>query len=82
MYLLIIAVSVIMLKIYQIPPIDSWLWPEVLLPSFMALLWKLWADCSGYSRRRNRVRSSRRRSARYVRDKSLPKFSSSGRPRS
>ncbi|GAB2809929.1 hypothetical protein GCM10027276_08370 [Comamonas piscis] len=76
MYLLILAVSVLMLKIYEVPPVDAWLWPEVLLPSFMALLWKLWADWSGYTRKRTRARKARKQSARYVRDKDLFKFNS------
>ncbi|MEF9962852.1 MAG: TIGR04438 family Trp-rich protein [Comamonas sp.] len=74
MYLLIIAVSLLMLKIYEIPPIDSWPWLQVLLPSFLALLWKLWADWSGYTRQRTRARLARKKSARYVRDKDLFKF--------
>lgn len=82
MYLLIIAVSIVMLKIYQVPPVDSWLWAEVMLPSFMALLWKLWADWSGYTRRRTWARSARKKSARYVRDKDLFKFNVSERSRS
>ncbi|WP_429948542.1 TIGR04438 family Trp-rich protein [Comamonas sediminis] len=80
MYLLIIAVVVLMLKIYDIPPVNSWLWMEVLLPSFMALLWKLWADWSGYTRRRLRARHARRRSARYVQDKGLFKINATPRP--
>ncbi|WP_312834943.1 TIGR04438 family Trp-rich protein [Comamonas sp.] len=80
MYLLIIAVVVLMLKIYDIPPVNSWLWMEVLLPSFMALLWKLWADWSGYTRRRLRARHARRRSARYVQDKGLCKINATPRP--
>lgn len=79
MYLLIIAVVIVMLKIHEIPPVDSWLWQEVMLPSFMALLWKLWADWSGYSRRRARARSARRLSARYVRDKGLFKINATQR---
>lgn len=74
MYLLIIAVSLLMLKIYEIPPIDSWPWPHVLAPSLLALLWKLWADWSGYTRRRSRARRARKQSARYVKDKDLFKF--------
>ena len=82
MYLLIFAVSILMLKIYEVPPVDSWIWPEVLLPSFMALLWKLWADWSGYTRRRNRARNARKKSARYVRDKDLFKINAPERSRS
>ena len=47
---------------------------QVLLPSFLALLWKLWADWSGYTRQRTRARLARKKSARYVRDKDLFKF--------
>ena len=82
MYLLIIAVVILMLKIYEIPPVDSWLWPEVLLPTFITLLWKLWADWSGYTRRKVRARSARRQSARDVRDQGLLKISATQRPRS
>lgn len=74
MYLLIIAVSLLMLKIYEIQPVDSWSWAYVLLPSWLALLWKLWADWSGYTRQRIRARRARKKSARYVRDKDLFKF--------
>ena len=82
MYLLIIAVSILMLKIYQVPPVNSWNWMEVLLPTFMTLLWKLWADWSGYTRKRNRARNARKKSARYVRDKDLYKFNTPQRSRS
>lgn len=74
MYLLIIAVSLLMLKIYEIQPVDSWSWAYVLLPSLLTLLWKLWADWSGYTRQRIRARRARKKSARYVRDKDLFKF--------
>lgn len=82
MYLLIIAVTVLMLKIYDTPPVNSWNWLEVLLPSFLTLLWKLWADCSGYTDRRSRARRARKKSARYARDKGLFKFNPKERPRS
>ena len=63
-----------MLKIYEIPPINSRPWSYVLAPSLLALLWKLWADGSGYTRRRSWARRARKQSARYVKHKDLFKF--------
>lgn len=81
MYLLIVAVILLMLKIYEIPPVDTWSWPAVLLPSVLTLLWKLWADWSGYTGRKIRARRIRKRSGRFVRDKDSFKFTPSTRSR-
>ncbi|TDS73884.1 TIGR04438 family Trp-rich protein [Comamonas sp. JUb58] len=82
MYLLIIAASLPMLKIYEIEIMDSWSWCAVLTPLGLLLLWKLWADWSGYTARRTWARKARKQSARYVRDKDLFKFKPSERSRS
>jgi len=66
MYLLILAIIVLMLKIYEIPPVNDWSWLIVLLPTAMTFIWKVWADWSGYTLRRNRARIARKKSNNYI----------------
>ena len=52
MYFLGIGIVLLILKLTQIGPIGGWSWPIVLTPFALAAAWWVWADASGYTKRK------------------------------
>ena len=52
MYLLGIGIVLLVLKLMQIGPVGGWSWLIVLTPFALAAAWWVWADASGYTKRK------------------------------
>ena len=52
MYFLGIGIVLLILKLMQIGPIGGWTWLIVLTPFALAAAWWVWADASGYTKRK------------------------------
>lgn len=52
MYFLGIGIVLLILKLMQIGPIGGWSWLIVLTPFALAAAWWVWADASGYTKRK------------------------------
>ena len=52
MYFLGIRIVLLILKLMQIGPIGGWSWLIVLTPFALAAAWWVWADASGYTKRK------------------------------
>ena len=52
MYFLGIGIVLLILKLMQIGPIGGWSWLIVLTPFALAAAWWVWADATGYTKRK------------------------------
>ena len=52
MYCLGIGIVLLILKLMQIGPVGGWSWLIVLTPFALAAAWWVWADASGYTKRK------------------------------
>ena len=52
MYFLGIGIVLLILKLMQIGPVGGWSWLIVLTPFALAAAWWVWADASGYTKRK------------------------------
>ena len=64
MYFLGLGVVLLALKYLEIGPVATWSWWLVLAPFALAMAWWLWADMSGYTKRKVVEREERRKQAR------------------
>jgi len=64
MYLLGLGVVLLALKYLEIGPVALWNWWTVLAPFALAIAWWIWADFSGYTKRKVVERENRRKKAR------------------
>lgn len=68
MYLLGLGLVLLVLKYLEIGPVAAWDWWVVLLPFGLAVLWWVWADTTGYTKKKAMERESARRQARIDRN--------------
>ena len=52
MYLLVLGIVFLLLKYLEIGFVTKWEWWQVLLPFGLAVCWWVWADWSGYTKRK------------------------------
>lgn len=52
MYLLVIGIVLTLLKYLELGPVADWDWWVVLTPYAGAALWWVWADTTGYTKRK------------------------------
>lgn len=52
MYFFGIGIVLLVLKLMQIGPVGGWSWLIVLTPFALAAAWWVWADASGYTKRK------------------------------
>lgn len=64
MYLLALGLILLALKYLEIGPVAAWAWWWVLSPFALAVLWWVWADWSGYTKRKVVERENARKQAR------------------
>ncbi|GAA3989255.1 hypothetical protein GCM10022279_10460 [Comamonas faecalis] len=64
MYALLLGIVFVLLKILAIGPVASWAWWWVLSPFALAFFWWMWADASGYTKRKEMEKTEQRRQAR------------------
>ena len=72
MYLLGLGLVFLVMKYLEVDPVAGWNWWFVMLPFGLAVLWWVWADWSGYTKRQAMGRENARRQARL--DKSREAF--------
>ena len=68
MYLLGLGLVLLVLKYLEIGPVAVWDWWIVLLPFGLAVLWWVWADTTGYTKKKAMEREDARRKARIDRN--------------
>ena len=69
MYLLGLGIILALLKYLQIGSVAAWPWWWILIPFVMTVLWWIWADASGYTKRRAMDRMDKRRQERLDKQK-------------
>jgi small Trp-rich protein len=69
MYFLVLGVALIVMKYLEIGPIAVWSWLWVLSPFALAVVWWVWADSRGYTKRKAMERENEKREARIERNK-------------
>ena len=52
MYFVILGVLLLLMKVADYGPVALWSWPAVLWPFLAAVVWWIWADSTGYTKRR------------------------------
>lgn len=52
MYMLGLGIILVLLKYLEIGPVAAWSWWWVLLPFAITALWWVWADSTGYTKRK------------------------------
>jgi small Trp-rich protein len=72
MYFVLIGVLLLVMKVAEFGAVATWPWWGILLPFGMAVLWWMWADWSGYTKRRAMDRMDER--VRKRREESLAKL--------
>lgn len=69
MYFLVLGVALLVMKYQQLGPIATLSWWWVLSPFALAVVWWMWADSSGYTKRKAMEREAEKRKARIDRNK-------------
>lgn len=69
MYFLVLGVALIVMKYLELGPIATLSWWWVLSPFALAVAWWMWADSSGYTKRKAMERENEKRKARIDRNK-------------
>lgn len=64
MYFLFIGLVALALKYLEVEPVAAWSWWLVLTPFALAVAWWVWADASGYTKRREVGKMDRRKQVR------------------
>lgn len=52
MYLLGLGILLLLMKYLEVDPVVGWAWWVVLAPFALAVVWWVWADASGYTKRK------------------------------
>lgn len=60
MYFVIIGVLLLVMKVAEFGAVGNWPWWGVLSPFLAAVLWWMWADWSGFTKRRQMDRMDER----------------------
>lgn len=68
MYLLGLGLVLLVMKYLEIGPVAAWNWWVVMLPFGLAVLWWVWADSSGYTKKKAMERENARRQERLDRN--------------
>ncbi len=69
MYTLLLGLLLIVLKYLEVGPVATWSWWWVLSPLAVTAAWWVWADASGYSKRKAMEKMERRKQNRIERHK-------------
>jgi small Trp-rich protein len=69
MYLLGIGLLLLALKYLEIGPVAAWSWLWVLSPFALVAVWWIWADASGYTKKKAVERMDRKKQERLDRNK-------------
>ncbi|MCZ2105557.1 MAG: TIGR04438 family Trp-rich protein [Comamonadaceae bacterium] len=69
MYTLILGIVLIALKVLEVDPVAAWSWWWVLAPLAVTAVWWVWADMSGYNKRKAMEKMAQRKQARIDRQK-------------
>ena len=64
MYLLFLGIALMLMKYFEVDPVAGWSWWVVLAPFGLAVVWWVWADTSGYTKRRAMDRMEEKKKAR------------------
>jgi len=64
MYFVILGVLLLLMKVTDYGPVALWSWPAVLWPFLAAVVWWIWADSTGYTKRREMDKMEDRKTAR------------------
>jgi small Trp-rich protein len=59
-----IGIVMLALKYLEIGPVAAWSWWVVLAPFGLAVVWWMWADASGYTKKKAMDRENARKQAR------------------
>ena len=52
MYFVVLGILLLVMKVAEYGPVGLWSWPAVLWPFLAAVVWWIWADATGYTKRR------------------------------
>ena len=66
-YLLGLGLALLVMKYFEVGPVAAWDWWVVLVPFALAVVWWVWADASGYTKRKAMERETLRQRARMAR---------------
>ncbi len=69
MYFLYAGVLLTLMKYLEVGPVASWAWWQVLLPFALATAWWVWADTTGYTKKKAMEREDAKRQARIAKNK-------------
>jgi small Trp-rich protein len=69
MYLLVFGIVLLLLKYLEIGPVATWGWLWVLAPFAAAAVWWIWADASGYTKKKAVERMDKKKQERINRHK-------------
>lgn len=69
MYTLLLGLLLILLKYLEVDPVAQWSWWWVLSPFAVTAVWWVWADASGYTKRRAVERMDQRKRDRIAKQK-------------
>jgi small Trp-rich protein len=69
MYLLGIGILLLLLKYLEIGPVATWGWLWVLSPFAAAAVWWIWADATGYTKKKAVERMDQKKQQRIDRQK-------------
>ncbi len=69
MYTLILGVILVALKYLEIGPVATWSWWWVLVPFAVTAVWWVWADSTGYTKRKAMEKMDERKRERVQRQK-------------
>ena len=69
MYFLGLGLILLLLKYFEVGPVAALSWWYVLAPFALAIAWWVWADSSGYTKRKAMERENQRRLDRIDRSK-------------
>ena len=69
MYLLGLGLLLLAMKYLEFGPVANWDWWFVLAPFGLAVVWWLWADWSGYTKRKAMQRENEKKQARIDKSK-------------
>ena len=61
MYLLGLGILLLLMKYLETGPVAGWSWWVVLSPFALAVVWWVWADASGYTKRKAMEKMDRKK---------------------
>ncbi len=69
MWFLGLGVVLLLMKYLEISAVAQWSWWVVLAPFALAAIWWMWADASGYSKRRAMEKMEKRKNDRLAKNR-------------